>query len=246
MDLSTLLSTCGPRAIPELTLPAGLKILVLAPHPDDFDAIGVTLQQFADNGHSIHVAVARTGSGIEDSYCPGFTLDQKADLREAEQRASLRYFGLPDDGVTFLALSNDAGDELRDTPENGAAILALMRRVNPDIVCLPHGNDTNSAHRAMHRIFTRSARKLGRPLAAFRIRDPKTLGMRIDLYMSFGQAEADWKATLLRFHDSQHQRNLHTRGHGFDDRILAVNRSIAQELALPHAYAEAFEVELYD
>jgi hypothetical protein len=64
--------------------------------------------------------------------------------------------------------------------------------------------------------------------------------------MPFGQEEADWKAELLRFHDSQHQRNLHTRGHGFDDRILDVNRAIALELSLPCEYAEAFEIELYN
>jgi hypothetical protein len=51
---------------------------------------------------------------------------------------------------------------------------------------------------------------------------------------------------MLRFHDSQHQRNLRTRGHGLDDRILEVNRSVARELSLAHEYAEAFEVELHN
>jgi len=77
-------------------------------------------------------------------------------------------------------------------------------------------------------------------------RDPKTIEMHTDLYMPFGQEEAEWKGELLRFHDSQHQRNLRTRGHGFDERILAVNREIARDLALAHEYAEAFEVELYN
>ena len=63
--------------------------------------------------------------------------------------------------------------------------------------------------------------------------------------MPFGQREADWKAELLRYHDSQHQRNLRTRGHGFDERVLAVNRRIARELSLDDEYAEAYEVEIF-
>jgi len=183
MNLAALLSITPPQAIPSLALPHGLRILVLAPHPDDFDSIGVTLNLF---------------------------------------------------------------DQLLDNPENGATILALMQTVSPDIVFLPHGNDTNHAHRAMYSLFNRAARRRGHPLAAFLNRDPKTIGMRADLYMPFGQEGADWKAKLLRFHHSQHQRNLRARGHGFDDRILDVNRTIARDLALPVEYAEAFELELYN
>jgi len=246
MDLSTLLSGCAPRAIPDISLPSILKVLVLAPHPDDFDAVSVSLKQLSDNGNPIHLAVTRTGSGVDDDYRPGFTLAQKADLRENEQRQSLRFFGLPEDCTTFLHLSNDEQDQPVENSENHAAILTLIQKTIPDIVFLPHGNDTNSGHRAMYSLFSEAARRSGRSLAAFLIRDPKTIGMRIDLYMPFGQAEAEWKAQLLRFHDSQHRRNLRTRAHGFDDRILDVNRQIAQELSLPQDYAEAFEVELFN
>jgi len=247
MNLSALLSGSVPRAIPDLSLLAGLKMLVLAPHPDDFDAIGVTLKRLSDSGNPIHVAIASTGSGVEDAYCPSFTLAQKADLRKYEQRQSLQFFGVPEDCITFLSLSNDAEeDQPLDNSANAATILTLMSREAPDIVFLPHGNDTNNGHRAVYALFGQAVRQLGNPLAAFLIRDPKTIEMRTDLYMPFGQAEADWKAKLLRFHDSQHQRNLRTRGHGFDERILAVNREIARDLALAHEYAEAFEVELYN
>ena len=246
MDLSALLSVCAPRAIPDLSLPNDLKILILAPHPDDFDAIGVTLKQLTDNGNPIYVAVARTGSGVEDAYCPGFTLAQKADLREEEQRQSLHFFGLPEGCITFLPLSKGGQDQPLDNSENNAAILTLIRKEAPDIVFLPHGNDTNSGHRAMYSLFSQAARRSGRSLVAFLNRDPKTIGMRTDLYMPFGLAEADWKAQLLRFHDSQHQRNLRTRGHGLDDRILNVNLQSAKDLSLVHEYAETFEVEIHD
>jgi len=77
------------------------------------------------------------------------------------------------------------------------------------------------------------------------IHDPKTIQMRHDLYTVFGEDEAEWKGQLLRFHQSQHQRNLRTRQYGFDERILKVNRQIARELQASASYAEGFELKLY-
>jgi LmbE family N-acetylglucosaminyl deacetylase len=246
IDLRTLLPVNAPRAIPEIAVPSALRLLVLAPHPDDFDAIGVTLKFFLNNGNPIDVGVVRTGSGVEDAYRPDLTLEEKADLRECEQRDSLEFFGLSNSCLTFFSLSKDDEDQLINTPANFNVLEAFVLNKAPDIVFLPHGNDTNNSHRVMYAFFRQVVQRLDRELAAFLIRDPKTIEMRTDLYMPFGQNEANWKAELLRFHDSQQQRNLHTRGHGFDDRILDVNRAIARELSLDHTYAEAFEIELHN
>ena len=40
-------------------------------------------------------------------------------------------------------------------------------------------------------------------------------------------------------------RNLATRGHGFDERVLTLNRRIAEDARLAAPYAEAFELERY-
>ena len=245
-ELRARLAGSGPRDIRSLGLPGGLSLLMLAPHPDDFDAIGVTLKFLADNGHSLHVGVARTGSGVEDAYRPGLTLAGKADLREREQRDSARFFGLPDRCLTFLSLANDSQDQPADNMANRDRVGQFMQEKAPDIVFLPHGNDTNAGHQVIYSLFRQVACRLRQPPAAWLIRDPKTLAMRADLYLPFGEGEARWKAELLRFHDSQHQRNLRSRGHGFDERVLQVNRKIAKELALEAPYAEAFEVELPD
>lgn len=241
-----IFSGTGPRAIPGLSLAGSLRLLVLAPHPDDFDAIGITLKLFLNNGNSINLGVIRTGSGVEDSFRPGLTLEDKADLREREQHDSVRFFGLPDSCLTFLRLKKDAEDQPIDDPTNRDAIGNFVLARAPDIVFLPHGNDTNSGHRVMHSLFRKIAQRCDRPLAALLNRDPKTVDMRADLYMPFGPDQANWKAELLRFHDSQHQRNLRTRGHGFDDRILEVNKKIARDLSLEEEYAEAFELELHN
>lgn len=245
-DLRVFLAGTGPRAIRNISFPSNLRLLVLAPHPDDFDAIGVTLKFFSNNGNTLDVGVVRTGSGVDDSYRPGLSLADKASLREREQRDSIRFFGLPDSCLTFLPLIGRTGVQAIDSPVNRDVLSTFISTKAPNIIFLPHGNDTNNSHRAMYSACRSIVENLGRPIAAFLNHDPKTIQMRTDLYMPFGPEEAKWKAELLRFHDSQHERNLRRRGHGFDDRILNVNKQIARELSLDREYAEAFEIELYN
>ncbi len=71
------------------------------------------------------------------------------------------------------------------------------------------------------------------------------LGPHPDDFDAVGEKEAEWKGELLRCHRSQHARNLNTRGHGFDDRILKVNQVVAESLRLDAPYAEAFEFTLW-
>ncbi len=45
------------------------RIVILSPHPDDFDAIAVTLRQFHERGSRIDLAVVTSGaSGVEDFF----------------------------------------------------------------------------------------------------------------------------------------------------------------------------------
>ncbi|MEA5098504.1 MAG: PIG-L family deacetylase [Burkholderiaceae bacterium] len=245
-ELQTLWKGSAPKAIVEGLIPERLRVLVLAPHPDDFDAIGVTLRFLAENGNPIHAAVVQTGSGVDDAYQPGATLADKAALREREQRASLRFFGLPEENLTFLDLERDDTDQLADSAANFDAITSFIVDCALDIIFLPHGNDSNHAHRLMCSIARQAAARHGRPLALFLNRDAKTISMHVDLYLPFGDEMAEWKAQLLRFHDTQQQRNLMTRGHGFDERVLTLNRQIALDLGLDGRYAEAFELEFYN
>jgi LmbE family N-acetylglucosaminyl deacetylase len=242
MDLRTLLNVRGPVALDRLPWPDELTVVILAPHPDDFDAIGVTMRFFQQRGSLLEVGVARSGGGVQNSYRPGLSLAEQAAIREQEQRSSLCFFGLPEDCLTFFSLEGDDDDQPVDSPGNRDMLASFVAVKAPDIVILPHGNDTNSGHRAMYSLLNQIARAAGSTIVALLNRDPKTITMRTDLYMPFGGDLAAWKAELLRFHDTQHQRNLNTRGHGFDDRILEVNRTISRELSLGVEYAEAFEV----
>jgi len=227
----------------ELCLSSGLRVLVLAPHPDDFDAIGVTLRRLHEQGNPIFVAVVSASvSGVLDDFV-GPDPAAKQAAREVEQRDSVRFFGLPGDHLAFLRSREDKNGDPVEDEVSEAAIREHFASVNPDIVFLPHGNDTNVGHQRVCAMFRRIAVAADHPITAYYIRDPKTTGMRIDRYTGFGKEEARWKGELLLHHKSQHHRNLKIRNHGFDDRILDVNRSIAEDLRLAEPYAEAFETE---
>jgi LmbE family N-acetylglucosaminyl deacetylase len=203
------------------------------------------MRRLQAGGAILHVAVDRSGSGIEDDYCSPPMPEVKAAIREEEQRRSCRFFGLPDDRLIFLRLDEDDTAQLLDSPHNTDLLRALHASLHPAWVILPHGHDTNVGHQRMATMVRRIAPEAGYPIAAMFNRDPKTIGLRMDVYTAFGEEDAQWKAQLLRFHDSQQQRNLNTRGRGFDERILDTNRQIARELELPALYAEAFEVEMF-
>jgi LmbE family N-acetylglucosaminyl deacetylase len=223
---------------------------MLAPHPDDFDGVAVTLRHLQDRGHPVFLEVTTNGwRGVEDGFCTPPTPEVKGHLREEEQRESCRLFGLPETQLSFMQMEEDGiGDPLEN-----AANTARMRRAflthRPGLVFLPHGNDTNAGHRRIYRMALRLERDvqpgLGHSLALFLNRDPKTIGMRCDVYTPYGEEQAAWKAELLRCHRSQQQRNLNQRGMGFDERILATDRESAAACGLDAPYAEVFELALF-
>lgn len=242
----------GPRSLRDLVFPRPLGILVLAPHPDDFDAIGLTLRHLAAQGHALHVAVLTSGaSGVDDGFEGAVGDADKAALREREQRESCAFFGLPQERLQFLRLWGSGGSDAdgplaRDSAEDAAALQAWMAARPADLLFMPHGNDSNRTHRRTYETARALATELRLRAWACLNQDAKTVGMRVDLYFDFDEEEAAWKAQLLRFHRSQQARNLRTRGAGFDARVLEVNRRAAEALPTVRPYAEAFELALLD
>jgi hypothetical protein len=217
----------------------------MAPHPDDFDAIGVTMRFFQKNGNPLHVAVAGTGvNGVEDSFCTPPTRKMKMQIREQEQRDSCRFFGLPDDRLSYLRLEEDENGRVMTSDANTDRMRHLFISINPAVVFMPHWNDTNQGHQRTYAMLRQVALSVKYPLAIFLNRDPKTIRMRCHVSMGFDENTAAWKSKLLRFHRSQHQRNLNQRGHGMDERILNVDRDNAAGCSTNAPYAEIFEIEL--
>ena len=244
--MKDLLKAEMPVFLHALRVPQQLVILVLAPHPDDFDEIGITMRFFRDNGNAIYVAVLSSGAGgVEDGFCSPPTRSAKGEIREREQGESCKFFGLPEPHLTFLRLEEDHAGAIIQNDANVKRVRDHFLEIRPDVVFLPHGNDTNIGHQRTYSIFRRIALGAGYSITAFLNRDPKTISMRHDVYTVFEEKDAEWKGRLLRFHESQHQRNLNTRNHGFDERILGMNRKIAQENLQMNVYAEAFELEFF-
>lgn len=245
--LNALSAGNRPAPTESIDFSSALRVLVLAPHPDDFDAIAITLRYLQARGNEIHLAVLSGGSkGVQDSYInPPPSWEQKAQLRELEQRNSCDFFGLSPSRIRFLHLPEAADGELAQDSSSQARVRNQISQTAPDILFLPSGNDTNTGHQRTYDMTRKAVRDLGKTLLALYNRDAKTLNFQTDLYTGFNQAQADWKCDLLRFHDTQQARNIRTRGHGFDDRILNFNRQLAHELGLEDTYAEAFQAELF-
>ncbi len=240
-QLSSLLTGPRPLHLDALALPSPLRIVMLAPHPDDFDAIGVSMRFLHAQGHTIDVAVLTSGaSGVEDGFGNAHTVAAKAALREAEQKASCAFFGLPAAQLTFMRLwedGNDAADRER--------LRAWLHARQPHLAFMPHGNDTNHTHRRVYEIFCGIAQADGLGVWACLNRDAKTGAMRTDLCTGFSEEDAQWKAQLLRLHASQQARNLRMRGEGFDTRVLRMNRDSAKDCDSSQPYAETFELRRF-
>lgn len=122
---------------------------------------------------------------------------------------------------------------------------AYLQARCPDLVLLAHGNHSNRTHRRTFENFDAIAVAEVLRVPVCLNLDAKTVAMRPDLYMFFDEEDAAWKVQLLRFHRSQRERNLKSRGQGLDQRMLSVNRLAAIEATGTKPYAEVFEVRVY-
>ncbi len=237
----------SPCSLDEIQWPRALKLAVVAPHPDDFDAIAVCLKHFHKPENQLRLFVLSGGSkGVEDSFPGAGDWFSKARLREAEQTESCRLFGLKEREWRFLRFSEAGDGELADNHSNRDLLFSVLNRFKPDIAFLPYGKDYNTGHQRTYKMFRQFAAGASQPFIAFYNQDVKSTHFRTDLYKIFEQPEADWKSALLRTHKTQQQRNLNQRGYGFDTRVLGFNRQTAQDLKLTDGvYAETFQVELF-
>ncbi len=220
-------------------------INVVAPHPDDFDAIALTLHYFKQHSYRINLFVLSGGSkGVQDQFLGTDDWEEKARIRELEQLASARLFGLQDNNISFLRLIEAEDGELDDSESNYDKLKQHLVTKAPSIWCLPYGSDTNTAHQRTYSMAKRIAQASSQPVLLLCNKDAKTLNFSTHLYLEFGSEEAEWKAKLLRCHESQQARNLNLRGYGFDERVLRFNQEVAKQLNILQSHAEAFHLEL--
>lgn len=235
-----------PLRLDTLDLPAHWTVWMLAPHPDDFDAIAVTMRALRDRGCRLELTVVSgSASGVLDGYAGCSSEADKILIREAEQRASCTSFGLPETCLRFLHLEEDRQGDPMDSTGSRDRLRRELMRIQPQLAFLPHGNDTNPGHQRTFAMFRDLVEESTLEMTALYIRDPKTISCRSDVYQPFGEEDAAWKSRLLLQHRSQEHRNRSLRQAGFDERILAANQQTARDLPGHPVYAEAFEIEVF-
>ncbi len=218
-------------------IPNGLRVLALAPHSDDFDINAITLKYFQQGGATIKLDVFSLDNGVDADFEPQ---TPPAEIRKREQLASLSFFDLDVEAVTFVDTVCDQTGQTVYHPQNMQTITDSIEAFAPDVILTPHPNDSNSAHQSVVKMLYEV--KVKRDIIVMHNHDPKTFEMKPNAFMPFDSEQARWKAKLLRHHESQHSRNLKTRGYGFEDRILNVSREIAKKYKLNCEYTELFEV----
>ena len=229
---------------PEEPLPGSGRALALAPHPDDPEAIAVTLRLLLRGGWDLTWAILTPAwSGVRDDFV-GPSREAKARAREVEQQAAAQAFGLPKERLFFLRLAEDSEGQMAEHETNRQALFAFLDKTAPDLVLLPSREDTHPTHRLTYRWFAEWSSAARRPVVALGNEDPKTTAFRPDFQVRFGPDTAAWKAVLLECHRSQSSRNLATRKITFAERILAVNRACPG--LPPGMYAERFQVECWN
>jgi LmbE family N-acetylglucosaminyl deacetylase len=226
--------------------------------------VAITIRLLLKSGCDLRYAiVSMSPSGVQDQDArPDGPVDvtsllqRKIAIRRREQILAAAALGLTEERIRFLCLGENEGGTFSESRENRASIKLLLESTMPDIAIMPVGQDSNQTHAWVHRVFREHAiglaQKRRRPLVALYNEDPKTMSMRTDLFVLFGEESAGWKRALLRIHDSQQKRNLRLRQVGFDDRILQVNRRGFARFSGSNdfdgssaGYAEAFEIERF-
>jgi len=100
--------TMTPSSLETRNLKKGGIAHVLAPHPDDFDAIAVTLRFLQRLQWRIVLSVMTGGeNGVADDYEGAASRVDKRELRRQEQRDSCTAFGLDLLDLNFLELDHD-------------------------------------------------------------------------------------------------------------------------------------------
>jgi len=242
-----------PKSVEDIDLKSGGTAHVFAPHPDDFDAIAVTMKFLLSLRWKIVLSVMTGGeNGVIDGYKGATSRDEKRDLRRQEQRDSCKAFGLAPECLNFLDLDHDETGLLQLNSANAELLNSQMNASDPQLLLMPHISDSNRTHQICAGLALHALSQKPRDLQIWFNRDEKTLEMQDELYTAFDERQAQWKAELLRLHSSQQHRNLELRGVGFDERVLDMNRRTANSLGLtakdsegnaqPIEYAETFEV----
>lgn len=143
-----------------------MKLLVIAPHPDDeVLGCGGTIRRFVREGHTVQVAIVTKG------WEPLFPKAQVEQVRD-EARTANRRLGVAD--LTFMDLPVTKLAQMPQHELNGA-LNDLLDQSQPDWVFLPHRSDVHEDHRQIFDAAMVALRPLPQRLGVQRILCYETL-----------------------------------------------------------------------
>jgi LmbE family N-acetylglucosaminyl deacetylase len=167
-----------------------LTVLAIAPHPDDLEiGCGGTLIKLARAGHGVHLMVMTQGDAGGQAAT---RVREQAGAAKLYKAKSLTWGGFKDTEVPLGKKSIDALD-------------SVIKRVQPDLVFAPWGEDTHQDHRNTS-AQVRSATRYTQNVLFYEV--PSTVDFLPDVFVDIGKTlEAKYRA--LKAHKSQvHKVNV--------------------------------------
>jgi LmbE family N-acetylglucosaminyl deacetylase len=172
--------------------PGGLRVLVVAPHPDD-ESVGCagTIIRHLASADDTTIVYATDGSG---SRALGLTAGEMRQRRREEARAACGQLGV--ERIRWLGL-----DEREwNTGELTSLLTGLLRELAPDVIYTPSRIDFHPDH---HRVAHAVARALGQQsrsvlVRAYQIQVPLT-GILINLIVDVSPHEAEIRSALDQY-----------------------------------------------
>lgn len=122
-----------------------MRVLVVAPHPDD-DLIGCggSITKHLKQGSEVSVVYVTNGDAENLNY----SREEFTDLRRRETIEAADAIGLNPENLVFL------GETVWEINQDRArrSLLRLVRELKPDVCYIPHANDAHVDHRVVHHI----------------------------------------------------------------------------------------------
>ena len=132
-----------------------MKIMVFAPHPDDeIIGCGGTLAGHVRAGDDVVIAYLTSG----EAGSLAVSSEELRVVREGEAREGARHLGVHD--LIFLHFPDGC---LEFSPELIRTLTRLIRGKAPDVLYLPHGQETPRDHRLTHELGLEAVRRAGGP-----------------------------------------------------------------------------------
>lgn len=131
------------------------RVIIFAPHPDDdIIACGGSIAKHIQNGNGVSIVYISSGEAGSLSYAP----EELAGIRKEEARRAAGLLGVDD--LLFLELADGYISFDQAALE---ALIRLIRNKKPELVYLPHVNESVRDHQQTHHLVMEACKRAAGP-----------------------------------------------------------------------------------